>query len=208
MKFNCGDEAVVRTKDGVGAATVRRSVVVGLARIESGEQTNHFKCPTTLLNAALLAVVLMTGFTLTACGRRSDASMERRFATHESDFEQLLEMSKADSQVTRIKAETRDQGPGRPEKVLTEQRWQAYRSLFQKTGLSGGIDRSPDYPAATFFIASYSGIGIKGYVHSDIPLSPLVASLDGKLPPEVGSTGHGIFAFKHLKANWYLYYYE
>jgi hypothetical protein len=94
-------------------------------------------------------------------------------------------------------------------KVLTEQRWRAYRSLFQKTGLSGGIDRSPDYPGATFFIASHSGIGIKGYVYSEVPLSPLVASLDGKLPPEVGPTKHGLFAFKPIKPNstWYLYYY-
>jgi hypothetical protein len=208
MNFDCGDKAVARTNDGLGAATVRRSVVAGLTRIESGEQANDFKCPTTLLNAALPALVLMTGLTLTACGHPSDASMEKRFATHESDFEQLLEMSKADSQVARIKAEARDQGPGRPGKVLTEQRWQAYRSLFQETGLNGGIDRSQIYPAATFFVASYSGIGIKGYVYSDAPLSPLVASLEGKLPPEVGSTGHGIFAFKHIKANWYLYYYE
>jgi hypothetical protein len=136
--------------------------------------------------------------------------MQKLFAAHESDFDQLLAMSTADSQVARIKAETRDQGPGRPGKVLTEQRWQAYRSLFQKSGLSGGIDRSPDCPGATFFIASHSGIGIKGYVYSAVPLSPLVASLDGKLPPEVGPTKHGLFAFKPIKANsnWYLYYYE
>jgi hypothetical protein len=152
-----------------------------------------------IMRIGLLAVVLMSGLTLTACGHPSDASLEKRFATHESDFEHLLEMSKADSQVARIPAE---------EKVLTEQRWQAYKSLFQKTGLRGGIDRSPDYPAATFFIASYSGIGIKGYVYSDVPLSPLVASLGGKLPPEVGPTKHGLFAFKHIKANWYLYYFE
>ena len=161
-----------------------------------------------IMRRGLLAAVLTTGLTLTACGHPSDALIEKRFATHESDFEQLLEMSKADSQVARIKAETRNQGAGRSEKLLTEQRWQAYRSLFQNTELRGGIDRTPLYPAATFFVASYSGIGIKGYVYSDVPLSPLVASLDGKLPPEVGSTGHGIFAFKHLKANWYLYYYE
>jgi hypothetical protein len=156
----------------------------------------------------LLTIALMSGFALTACGHPSDASMEKRFVTHESEFEQLLEMSKADSQVARISPETRDQGPGRPGKVLTEQRWQAYRSLFQKTGLSGGIDRSPVYPAATFFVASYSGIGIKGYVYSDVSLSPLVASLDGKLPREVGPTKHGLFAFKPIKANWYLYYFE
>jgi hypothetical protein len=160
-----------------------------------------------IMRRGLLAVVLTTGLTLTACGPPSDASMEKRFSTHESDFEQLLAMSTADSQVARIKVETRDQGPGR-EKVLTEQRWQAYRSLFRNTELSGGIDRTPLYPSATFFVASYSGIGVKGYVYSDVPLSPMVASLDGKLPPEVGSTGHGIFAFKHIKANWYLYYFE
>jgi len=155
-------------------------------------------------------VVLMSGFALTACGHPSDASMQKRFAAHENDFEQLLEMSKADSQVAQIPAETQNHGAGPSEKVLTEQRWQAYRSLFQKTGLRGGIDRSPAYPAATFFIASYSGIGIKGYVYCDVPLSPLVASLNGKLPPEVGPTKHGLFAFKPIKPNshWYLYYYE
>ena len=161
-----------------------------------------------ITRTGLLTVVLMSGLTLTACGGPSDASMEQRFATHESDFDQLLAMSKDDSQVARIFPETRDQGPGRPGNVLTEQRWQAYRSLFKKTGLSGGIDRSSDYPGATFFVASHSGIGIKGYVYSSVPLSPQVASLDGKLPPEVGPTKHGLLAFKHIKANWYLYYYE
>jgi len=163
-----------------------------------------------IMRIGLLAVVLMSGLTLTACGHPSDASMEKRFAAHENDFEQLLEMSKADSQVARIPAETQNHGAGPSEKVLTEQRWQAYRSLFQKTGLRGGIDRSPDYPAATFLIASYSGIGIKGYVYSDVPLSPLVASLDGKLPPEVGPTKHGFIAFRPIKpnSNWYLYYCE
>jgi hypothetical protein len=161
-----------------------------------------------IMRGGLLATMLMSGLTLTACGHPSDASMEKRFSTHESDFEELLEMSKADSRVARIPAATQNHGAIPSEKVLTEQRWQAYRSLFQEAGLNGGIDRSPLYPAATFFIASYSGIGIKGYVYSEVPLSPLVASLDGKLPPEVGSTGHGLFAFKHIKANWYLYYYE
>jgi hypothetical protein len=156
----------------------------------------------------MLTIIFVVGGALNGCGHPSDASMEKRFATHESDFEHLLEMSKADSQVARIPAETQSQGARPSERVLTEQRWQAYRSLFQETGLSGGIDRSPDYPAATFFIASHSGIGTKGYVYSDTPLSPLVASLDRKLPPEVGPTKHGLFAFKSIKPNWYLYYYE
>jgi hypothetical protein len=161
-----------------------------------------------IIRTGLLAAVLMSGLTLTARGHPSDTSMEKRFATHESDFNQLLAMSQADSQVARIPAQTQNHGARPLEKVLMEQRWQDYRSLFQKTGLSGGIDRSPDYPAATFFIASHSRIGIKGYVHADVPLSPQVTSLDGTLPPEVGPTKHGLFAFKHIKANWYLYYYE
>src|SRR5579864_2209042 len=154
-----------------------------------------------IMRTGLLAAVLITGLTFTACGHPSDASMEKRFAIHENDFEQLLAMSKADLQIARIPAETQNHGTGPSEKVLTEQRWQAYRSLFRTTKLNGGIDRSPDYPGATFFVADHSGIGIKGYVYSDVPLSPQVASLDGKLPPEVGSTKHGLFAFKHIKAN-------
>ncbi len=134
--------------------------------------------------------------------------MEKRFVIHESDFNELLAMSKADIQVARIPANSQDPGANPLEQGLAEQRWQTYRSLFQKTGLGGGIDRSSEFPAATFFVASYSGIGVKGYVFSDIPLSPLVASLDGKLPPEVGPTKHGLFAFKPIKTHWYLYYYE
>ncbi|HEY2109943.1 MAG TPA: hypothetical protein VGH17_08575 [Candidatus Acidoferrales bacterium] len=127
-----------------------------------------------ITRTGLLAAALMGGLTLTACGHPSDVSMEKRFVTHESDFNQLLAMSKEDLRVARIPAENRNDVM-KPA-ALTEQRWENYRSRFQKTGLSGGIDRSPDYPGATFVIASYSGIGIKGYAFSDVPLSPLVAS--------------------------------
>lgn len=158
----------------------------------------------------LLVVVLMSGFAMTACGHPSDVSMEERFAVHENDFDQLLAMSKEDLRVARIPGEDRKDVTKPPE--LTEQRWENYRSLFHKTSLEGGIDRTRDYPTATFFVASSSsmlnGPSIKGYVYSDVPLSPLVASLDGKLPPEVGPTKHGLFAFKSIKPNWYLYYYE
>ena len=156
----------------------------------------------------LLTIALMSGIVLAACGHPSDASMEKRFVTHESE---LLAMSKEDLRVARIPAENRNDVMKPPESGLTEQRWENYRSRFQKTGLEGGIDRTPDYPTATFFVASFSSMlhgPSKGYMYSDVPLSPVVAPLDGKLPPEVAPTAHGLFAFKHIKSNWYLYYYE
>jgi hypothetical protein len=45
MKFDYGDEAVVRTKDDAGSVAEKSGAVVGITPVESEEQAKHFKRP-------------------------------------------------------------------------------------------------------------------------------------------------------------------
>jgi hypothetical protein len=45
MKFDYGDEVVLRTKDGARGAVERLCAVVGITPIESERQAAHFGCP-------------------------------------------------------------------------------------------------------------------------------------------------------------------
>jgi len=45
MRFDYGDEVVLRTKDGSGNVSERRCAVVGITPVENEEQAEHFKYP-------------------------------------------------------------------------------------------------------------------------------------------------------------------
>jgi hypothetical protein len=45
MKFDYGDEVVVRTEDDAGRVAEKRCAVVGITPVESEEQAKHFKRP-------------------------------------------------------------------------------------------------------------------------------------------------------------------
>ncbi|MGB7025189.1 MAG: hypothetical protein WBD73_15445 [Candidatus Acidiferrales bacterium] len=157
----------------------------------------------------LLALVSMAG-----CGQPSDRSLETAFNEHESDLNKLVEMADRDSKFSTIapRFAIADKIDEAPEKALGEQRWMAYESLFDAAGVSDGLRRDPHHPGAIFFVASIKGVltgeSQKGYVYSELPLTPTVDSLDRTLPPSVSPGPDGLFAFKPLKKNWYLFYYE
>jgi hypothetical protein len=45
MKFDCGDEVKLRTKDDAGTVAEKPCAVVSITPVESEEQTRHFKRP-------------------------------------------------------------------------------------------------------------------------------------------------------------------
>ena len=45
MKFDYGDEVVVRTEDGNGSVAEKRCAIVGITLVESEEQATHFRHP-------------------------------------------------------------------------------------------------------------------------------------------------------------------
>jgi hypothetical protein len=45
MRFDYGDEVIIRTKDGSGNVSEKRCAVVGITHVENEEQAAHFKYP-------------------------------------------------------------------------------------------------------------------------------------------------------------------
>ena len=141
----------------------------------------------------------------------SDDALKRNFESHEADFDKLLRMCTEDAVVVRIDSEftwtVKSNEWPRPDSELgfSKERWDDYRSLFQKVGLSGGIKKYR--PEVIYFTASKRGTegkenvgSSKGYAYSiDVP-SEVVDSLDDH---RFHNTGR---AFLKLKGNWYLYF--
>jgi hypothetical protein len=140
----------------------------------------------------------------------SDAQLKREFAQRRGDFEKLVKMSGEDNHVTSIASDFTmlDTDASWPRKNVgfSPDRWNAYRSLFRKLEISGGLSRREDYPSSVFFWVS--GIGIvpsgssKGIVYSPQPLSPIRDSLDQFRAKE---SNQDIFTFEPIATNWYLF---
>lgn len=144
----------------------------------------------------------------------SDEELEVVFRDHESDFELLLNMSRADSEVMRIAPDftwlVDDASWPRPKEKLgfSEERWNQYRRLFEKLKLTNGLLSHRDQ-GTTYFLASSRGLVTggsgKGYVYSEKELTPISDSLD-KVSPEVLSKSINRTVYKKIKPNWYLFY--
>jgi hypothetical protein len=132
-----------------------------------------------------------------------DAQLRGVFYQHRNDFNQLLSMSKEDPLMTRVAFDftmmDTDAGP-KKNVGLSDSRWQEYRSLFRKLGLTDGFVRTTVVPSAVLFYARCEGSAIdadcKGFAYSEKPLSPLAESLDR---PKDG------WVFETLAPNWYLF---
>jgi hypothetical protein len=142
---------------------------------------------------------------LVACNRAGvpDAKLRGVFLRNRDDFNRLVLMSQQDRRVTRIDFDytlmDTDAGPQR-NVGLSEDRWQEYRVLFRKLGITGGIERPRAFPEAVLFYAGCDGSAIdadcKGFAYSEKPLLPVARSLD---QPRLGDV------FEPLDLNWYLF---
>jgi hypothetical protein len=138
----------------------------------------------------------------------SDKSLEQTFLAHEADFNKLVDMCNADAHVVRIAPDftwmDNNAAWPRPESELgfSRQRWEEYRSLFSKLGLTAGIlNYQPD---SVMFLASTRGLvtgdSSKGYAYSLKPPETIVDSLEN------ATFSKSRIAYKRLKGNWYLFY--
>jgi hypothetical protein len=158
------------------------------------------------------ALALLVGFSWWAFAKEhpSDAQLKREFAQRRGDFEKLVKMSDEDKHVIRIASDftwlDTDASWPRNNVGFSPERWNAYRSLFGKLGISHGLSRREDYPSSVFFLVS--GIGIvpsgsgKGFVYSGQPLFPIRDSLDHFRPKD---SNKDIFTFELIAPNWYLF---
>jgi hypothetical protein len=114
-----------------------------------------------------LPSVLFFACTWCGCIGPSDSALRRKFREERKDFDKLVTMSNEDARLVRIAPDfTRldnDWSWPRPQSKwgLTPQRWDEYRRLFEKTGLSRGLSRS-QYGKQVFLIAYSWGMTERG----------------------------------------------
>jgi hypothetical protein len=149
---------------------------------------------------AFLLLALLLG-----CNRAlvPDARLREMFYANREDFNKLISMSQQDERLVRISSDLTlmqtDSGVKR-NVGLSEERRQEYQLLFNKLGLSGGLERPQDFPSAILFYAHCEGSAIdadcKGFAYSERPLSPIEQSLDRMRPGTV---------FEQIGPHWYLF---
>lgn len=142
----------------------------------------------------------------------SDEILLKTFRENRADFELLARMAKQNSNMVRIADNftwTKDSAAfPRPESELgiTNERWEEYKRLFRKLGLTNGIlNYQPD---KIYFTASSQGLltggSSKGYAFLREEPALLSDSLDNY--DFNNSKKETNFVFRRLEGNWYLYY--
>ena len=145
----------------------------------------------------------------------SDEALQARFLAHRADFEKLAAMANEDKHLSRIAPDFTwlddDVSWPRKDVGISEQRWNDYRQLFQKVGTTDGIIRNEDSPGIFIPIFSQGLVPSgceKGLVYSQTPLTPILNSLDKRIPHKLGDgpdRSH-VLAYKHIEGPWYIFY--
>jgi len=145
----------------------------------------------------------------------SDESLRSRFFSHRTDFERLATMANEDSHLTRISPDFTwlDDNVSWPRSNIgiSEARWNDYRQLFEAVGTSKGILKGTN-PARIIFPITSEGSAPTGYakglVYSQARLSPVLKSLDKKLPRELwdGPDRSHVLVYTPIEDHWYIYY--
>jgi hypothetical protein len=133
-----------------------------------------------------------------------DAKLNGIFDKNIDDFKRLAIMAEQDRHVVRIDfnftALDTDSSWPRKDLGFSERRWEEYRILFRKLGITSGIERQNNTPPMLLFYAECQGSAIsrdcKGYAYSEKSLKPIKDNLN-RLAPGI--------AFKPLSQNWYLF---
>lgn len=148
--------------------------------------------------------------------RLDDPALLANFDHNFNEFQKLLAMVGEDSHLIRIAddftwLDSSSKWP-RADIGLSPQRWNEYRSLFEKLSLPEGIVRTADFPDAVFFIARVRGLctggSSAGYVYSNGALTSTTESPSKALDAEARQSPkqHYAYVFKPLKPNWYAFY--
>src|ERR1044071_5900204 len=109
----------------------------------------------------------------------SDAKLKKIFYANRDDFSRLVRMSEQDVRVVRINFDftNMDSDSGLKKNMgLSPERWQEYRVLFRKLGLTDGLERREGIQPAVMFYVQCEGSAIdadcKGVAYSDKPIAP------------------------------------
>lgn len=159
----------------------------------------------------LLLVLLFGAALLNWTNQPSDEALLSNFHKNKAKFEQLVGMIQEDEGLDSV-----DPGstwPLNPADVgITQERLDAYRSLFVELDIPGGFS-SYYGPTKIRFFASMSGLTyterrFKGYAYWEEKPDLVVENdlvrenLEDYRPP----TGGSFMVFQHIEGPWYLYY--
>ena len=167
--------------------------------------------------AALAALSFVAFYTLTVDANRppwrSDASLKSLFLKHRNDFQTLVAMAKEDVHLTRIAPDftALDDDVSWPRKNvgISEERWNAYKKLFQSVNAPKGITNDIGNSRVLFpiVLAGMVPAGFeKGLVYSATPLSPVLRSLDERPPKQYWDDRGHVLVYKQIEDHWYIYF--
>ncbi|MHB8526239.1 MAG: hypothetical protein ACYDD2_08805 [Candidatus Acidiferrales bacterium] len=146
----------------------------------------------------------------------SDDSLMKQFSKHRGDLETLVSMAETDSSMSRIADDftwRKDSAEWpRPESQwgITADRWNDYRKLFRKVGLSDGF--SEDDRGDMYFISYTAGSVVSGMSKGFVYCRKIEFSKNAFLPcteqhdsgKQESTTGDGS-EYRRLAKHWYLY---
>jgi hypothetical protein len=137
----------------------------------------------------------------------SDRSLLANFDRHEKTFNQLIEMVKADRDLTRVDTDWTD--PREPETIgVTAHRITTYRRMLADARVPRGFQTQGLLIEVDFFYwmigSAISSDKTKGYAYIEGPAFNVVESLDGYKPKPHGD--NVIKVYRHIRGNWYLFY--
>lgn len=140
---------------------------------------------------------------LVACGVQSEDALRQQFTEYKSTIRQILEMQDQDTKVVRIAPTfTRlenDWSWPRKDIGFSAERWDRYKSLFEKAHITDGIQKDGKY---VWYFVSSKGLSIggtsRGFVYTKISPQPLVRRFEDCPNPER-------ICYIALEENWYLF---
>jgi hypothetical protein len=125
-----------------------------------------------LLAALVSGILLLTW----SCDPPSLATLQSRFPRQRRDLETIISMSDRDAQFIRIdpdwlQTREREFHEYSPETGITQERWDEYRRLFARNGITQGIQRDPESKDA-FILVKSVGLLNRGYSNGYLYCGP------------------------------------
>ena len=158
-----------------------------------------------LITGVLIVVVGMLWVVSNRDKPPSDRQLLANFERHETTFNQLIEMAKADKELTRVDEDWTQ--PENPQTIgVSPARISTYRQLFREAGVPRGFQERA-YEVDFYYWGIGSAISsdtFKGYAYLTMPPVNLLSTLDGCHPEHNGD--NGVTAYRHIRGNWYLFY--
>jgi hypothetical protein len=150
-----------------------------------------------------------------SCEPPSLGTLQHRFSHQRQDLETIVLMADHDSQLVRIDPDwlmTRDQQylAYSPQTGITRERWDEYRRLFARNGITQGIQRDPATGDAFILVKSVGLLNrgrSNGYLHCGAGPNHLYAPCSsaqssGEHPYKPGDEA---YSYRKLADRWYAY---